>query len=64
MNNFLFLELLTDDDNVLCSMNRAREYNSYKTKKISQVLHTGVNPNSLILELLTNNDNVLGSIKR
>ena len=28
MNNFLFLELLTNDDNVLCSMNRAREYNS------------------------------------
>ena len=28
INNFLFLELLTNDDNVLCSMNRAREYNS------------------------------------
>ena len=28
INNLLFLELLTSDDNVPCSMNRAREYNS------------------------------------
>ena len=68
INNFHFLELLTNDDNVLCSVNRARENNSKKIKKKQrktlQVLHTGVNPNNLVSERLTSGDIVLGSIKR